>query len=101
MATWRKLMGERQVQQARARRAAAAGHPHIGRLDVQVAQPARMHLRQRLRTGEAGLTPWPTLDPNPDTGRLDVQVTQPARMHLRHRLRARGSGAQALAYPRP
>lgn len=51
VATWHKLVGERQVQQARARRAAAAGHPHIGRLDVQVAQPARVHLRQRLRAG--------------------------------------------------
>ena len=49
--TWHKLVGKRQVQQARARRGAAAGHPYVGRLDIQVAQPARMHFRQRLRTG--------------------------------------------------
>jgi len=44
-----ELVCEGQVQQQRARRARRPGHPHVGRLHVQVAQAAVVHLAQRLR----------------------------------------------------
>ncbi len=44
-----KLVCKGQVQQQRARRARQPGHPHVGRLHVQVAQAAAVHLAQRLR----------------------------------------------------
>ena len=65
--TRHKLVRESQVQQAHARRAAAARHPHIGGLDVQVAQPARMHPRQRLRARARAQAPICLSYPPPKT----------------------------------
>ncbi len=45
--TGHKIVRKGQVQQAGARRGRAARDPHVGRLHVQVAQPARVHLRER------------------------------------------------------